>query len=122
MMFGVFSDIKPDNLLVTTSGHLKLMDFGMATPFSRLRKNKSASATGTIEQVDSCSAGSMWLENFSSLQTSGSDGSCQSFLFGDSGLMKTVVGNVHYTAPEVLAGNYITYLSCRPHMMTIRFT
>jgi serine/threonine protein kinase len=81
------------------------MDFGMATPYKRLR-NRGFSFQGTSGGggTQTGDDGSMWLENFSSLTTPRSDTSKMSFTFGDSNLMKTVVGNVHYAAPEVIAG------------------
>lgn len=77
------------------------MDFGMATPYKRLR-NKGYSMQGSSagDEPD----GSMWLENFSSMATPRSDTSKMSFTLGDNNLMKTIVGNVHYAAPEVLGG------------------
>eukprot|EP00603_Paraphysomonas_imperforata_P006742 CAMPEP_0114417214 /NCGR_PEP_ID=MMETSP0103-20121206/2843_1 /TAXON_ID=37642 ORGANISM="Paraphysomonas imperforata, Strain PA2" /NCGR_SAMPLE_ID=MMETSP0103 /ASSEMBLY_ACC=CAM_ASM_000201 /LENGTH=647 /DNA_ID=CAMNT_0001585489 /DNA_START=288 /DNA_END=2231 /DNA_ORIENTATION=- len=104
----VHRDIKPDNLLITPQGNVKLVDFGMSA-------HHPCNSSGTASDSNA-----MWLEEMDSAMycaqhtpttpngKSETDISISSFRFGcnltDEDLLKTLVGNVNYAAPEVLEG------------------
>jgi len=119
----VHRDIKPDNLLITPQGNVKLVDFGMS--HHHFNRRNSCDNSGIINQSPrgDNSSRSFWLEDMTGqssnsntnktsersnfeLCRSDTDYSIQSFRFDFKGenLMKTLVGNVNYAAPEVLAG------------------
>lgn len=110
----VHRDIKPDNLLITPQGNVKLVDFGMCAHLPC----KSTSSTGSSSGASS-DAPTMWLEDMDSStiqlvssttfnMKSETDISISSFRFGgdlvDEDMLNTLVGNVNYAAPEVLGG------------------
>ena len=90
----VHSDLKPDNVLISLSGHIKLTDFGIASQYGKGDKEFTdllASAQGLM--LDSSQP---------ILSTAGVKKHRQ---------RNSIIGSIDYTAPEVLRGGQRTFKS-----------